>query len=65
MSTAVAKYLLIIPKHMTRLATVPRYRKTYRLQEWSDVWKLYFNVTKCKVTHIGKKNEEADYKMTC
>ena len=35
----------------------------YRLQEWSDVWKLYFNVTKCKVMHTGRKNEEADYKI--
>ena len=24
----------------------------YRLQEWSDMWNLYFNVTKCKVMHI-------------
>ena len=34
-----------------------------RLQEWSDMWNLYFNVTKCKAIHIGRKNEEADYKM--
>ena len=27
------------------------------------MWNLYFNVTKCKVIHIERKNEEADYKM--
>ena len=35
----------------------------YRLQEWSDMWNLYFNVTKCMAMRIGRKNEEADYKM--
>ena len=34
-----------------------------RLQEWSDMWSLYFNVTKCKATHIGRKKKEAVYKM--
>ena len=29
----------------------------------SDMWNLYFNVAKCKVIHIGRKNEEADNKM--
>ena len=23
-----------------------------RLQKWSDLWNLYFNVTKCKILHI-------------
>ena len=36
----------------------------YRLQEWSNVWNLYFNVTKCQVMHLGRKKEETDYKMT-
>ena len=35
----------------------------YRLHEWSDKWNLYFNVTKCKVMHMGSEKEEADYKM--
>ena len=35
----------------------------YRLQEWSDMWNLCFNVTKGKVMHVGRKNEETDYKM--
>ena len=26
-------------------------------------WYLYFKVTECKVMHIGRKNEEAVYKM--
>ena len=34
-----------------------------RLQRWSDLWNLYFNVTKCKILHIGKNNQEIDYKM--
>ena len=28
----------------------------YRLQNWSDDWNLYFNLSKCKVMHTGKKN---------
>jgi len=31
-----------------------------RLQRWSDLWNLYFNVTKCKILHIGKNNQEID-----
>jgi len=27
------------------------------------LWNLYFNVTKCKILHIGKNNQEIDYKM--
>ena len=27
------------------------------------MWNLYFNVAKCKVMQIGRKYEEADYKM--
>ena len=27
------------------------------------MWNLYFNVTKYKVMHTGRKSEEADYKM--
>ena len=34
-----------------------------RLQRWSYLWNLYFNVTKCKILHIGKNNQEIDYKM--
>ena len=27
----------------------------YKMQEWTEVWNLYFNVSKCKVMHLGKK----------
>ena len=33
------------------------------LQEWSNVWNLYFNVTKCGVLHVGKSNPECPYFM--
>ena len=32
-------------------------------QDWSNEWNLYFNVQKCKVLCIGKKNPEVDYTM--
>jgi hypothetical protein len=35
----------------------------YRLQEWTNVWNLYFNIDKCKVMHAGKQNPEIEYKM--
>jgi hypothetical protein len=35
-----------------------------KLQQWSDQWNLYFNVSKCKVMHIGKNNPGKDYTMT-
>ena len=33
------------------------------LQSWSQTWKLLFNVQKCKVMHIGKKNPRTTYYM--
>ena len=27
-----------------------------RLVEWADKWQMQFNVSKCKVMHVGKKN---------
>ena len=54
----------MIAKYMSWLAIVLRtISKTSRLQEWSDMWNLYFNVTKCKVMYTGRRNEEANYKM--
>ena len=29
-----------------------------RLDEWSDRWKLRFNVAKCKTMHIGYHNDK-------
>lgn len=34
-----------------------------RLQTWSEKWKLFFNISKCKVLHVGKQNPKHDYKM--
>jgi hypothetical protein len=38
-------------------------RDIYKLQEWCDLWNLYFNVSKCGVMHIGRKNPGFDYVM--
>ena len=35
----------------------------YTLQEWSNIWNLYFNVKKCKVVHYGKQNPQHEYFM--
>jgi hypothetical protein len=35
----------------------------HQLQEWSNKWKLFFNVSKCKVLHTGKNNPKCDYEM--
>ena len=56
---AVVKSLLMIQKFMIQ----PIMRVDIRLQRGSDLWNLYFNVTKCKLLHIGKNNQEIDYKM--
>jgi ribonuclease P/MRP protein subunit RPP40 len=34
-----------------------------RLISWSEKWQMVFNVDKCKVMHIGKKNSGAKYMM--
>jgi ribonucleases P/MRP protein subunit RPP40 len=34
-----------------------------RLDGWTQKWQLRFNVDKCKVMHMGKKNEKARYQM--
>ena len=31
--------------------------------EWADRWQMEFNVDKCKVMHIGKKNAKFPYYM--
>ena len=35
----------------------------YKLQEWSETWNLYFNVTKCHVLHMGYKNPKNNYEI--
>ena len=33
------------------------------LQTWSEDWQMLFNVTKCKIIHMGKKNQHYSYTM--
>ena len=33
------------------------------LQDWSDQWNLYFNISKCHVLHIGNSNPHNEYTM--
>ena len=33
------------------------------LSEWENIWKLKFNLEKCKVLHIGCNNTKYDYKL--
>ena len=34
-----------------------------RMQEWTEKWNIHFNVDKCKVLHIGKKNNKNSYTL--
>ena len=33
------------------------------LTAWQDTWSLYFNLDKCKVLHVGKKNPMLEYSL--
>ena len=35
-----------------------------KLINWSERWNLYFNDSKCKVMHLGKKNPNCAYKIS-
>jgi len=35
-----------------------------RLVEWADKWQMQFNVSKCKVMHVGNKNPRHLYYMS-
>ena len=35
-----------------------------RLVTWADTWGMSFNVTKCKVMHVGRNNPRAEYYMS-
>ena len=35
----------------------------YLLDEWSGTWQINFSITKCKVLHLGKKNQQEIYLM--
>ena len=34
-----------------------------RISKWSEDWQMLFNVDKCSVMHIGKQEEENNYKL--
>ena len=34
-----------------------------RLVEWADKWQMEFNVSKCKVMHVGKRNPRQSHCM--
>ena len=34
-----------------------------KLAEWSNIWQLPFNESKCKIIHYGKKNPNQSYQM--
>jgi ribonuclease P/MRP protein subunit RPP40 len=38
-------------------------RDLEKLCSWAEKWQMAFNVEKCKVMHIGKKNSGAKYRM--
>jgi hypothetical protein len=35
----------------------------HRLDKWAEKWQLKFNADKCKVMHIGQKNQQRSYDM--
>ena len=35
----------------------------HRLDKWAEKWQLTFNAEKCKVKHIGVKNQQRSYAM--
>ena len=34
-----------------------------KIHEWAETWQMKFNITKCKVIHVGNKNIRQDYFM--
>ena len=34
-----------------------------QLVEWADKWQMQFNVSKCKIMHVGQKNPRSLYTM--
>ena len=47
------------------MRTISHYSRimTICIAKWSQDWQLYFNVTKCKVLHIGFKQLYKEYKL--
>ena len=38
-------------------------RDLVRVHEWAERWKMKFNVEKCKIMHIGRRNPRSKYAM--
>ena len=38
-------------------------RDLIKVQEWAEKWKMEFNIGKCKIMHIGRKNPKNVYDM--
>ena len=34
-----------------------------KLSEWADKWSMKFNISKCKIMHLGKSNPKHQYTM--
>ena len=34
-----------------------------KMVEWARKWEMTFNVAKCKVLHVGRRNQKHEYKM--
>ena len=34
-----------------------------RIGDWSEKWQMPFNLDKCKVMHVGHRNDKAKYKL--
>ena len=35
-----------------------------KLVSWAEQWQMEFNVNKCKVMHVGRRNESYTYEMS-
>uniref|UniRef100_A0A4W3GR14 Reverse transcriptase domain-containing protein n=1 Tax=Callorhinchus milii TaxID=7868 RepID=A0A4W3GR14_CALMI len=35
----------------------------HRMVEWADMWQMDFNVDKCEVIHLGRKNDRRQYRL--
>ena len=33
------------------------------LQQWADTWQMSYNVDKCHILHVGKKNKKYEYRL--
>jgi hypothetical protein len=33
------------------------------MNDWAITWKMEFNIGKCKIMHVGRKNKKYDYEI--